>query len=184
MVAGAPDGMTIRPYRDADGDAVADLFVRVNRSLAPPGMEQAFEAYIALALTQEISRIPQYYGGLGRGFWVAAEGDGRLIGMFGLEPTAPDALELRRMYVAPEARRRGVAGAMLHHAEQSCLAFGCTRLVLSTASIQAAAIALYRTAGYRLVREEVAEAASNKTVGGGITRYHFAKALSADGHAV
>jgi hypothetical protein len=48
---------------------------------------------------------------------------------------------------------------------------------LSTSEIQGEALALYRNAGFELVREEVAEAASNKTVGGGIRRFHFTKAL-------
>jgi hypothetical protein len=38
-------------------------------------------------------------------------------------------------------------------------------------------LALYRSAGYVLVREEVAAEASNKTLGGGIRRYHFSKPL-------
>ena len=51
-------------------------------------------------------------------------------------------------------------------------------LVLSTSELQAsAAVALYKSSGYRLVREEIAEAASNKTLGGGIRRYHFEKFL-------
>jgi hypothetical protein len=38
-------------------------------------------------------------------------------------------------------------------------------------------LALCRQAGYLLLREELAEMASNKTVGGGIRRYYFAKTL-------
>ena len=54
---------------------------------------------------------------------------------------------------------------------------GVARLDLSTAEIQEAALALYRNAGYRLVREEVAETASNKIVGSGLRRFHFEKRL-------
>ena len=57
---------------------------------------------------------------------------------------------------------------------------GCRKLVLSTASIQGEAVAMYRASGYRQVREEVADAASNKTVGGGMTRYHFEAMLLPD----
>jgi len=48
---------------------------------------------------------------------------------------------------------------------------------LSTSELQYAALALYRQAGYLLLREEVAEMESNKTVGGAIRRYYFAKTL-------
>jgi putative acetyltransferase len=48
---------------------------------------------------------------------------------------------------------------------------------LSTSELQGDALSLYRSSGYQLVREEVAIAASNKTLGGGIRRYHFTKLL-------
>jgi putative acetyltransferase len=50
-------------------------------------------------------------------------------------------------------------------------------MVLSTAEVQNAAIAFYRKSGYRLVRAEVADTMSNRTVGGGLTRFHFEKQL-------
>jgi len=49
--------------------------------------------------------------------------------------------------------------------------------VLSTSESQTEALARYRAAGYRETREEIAADASNKTIGGGIRRFHFAKAL-------
>lgn len=171
--------MLIRHYEDRDAEAVQELFVRVNRALAPPALREAFEGYIALAIREEIGRIGDYYAGPRRGFWVAEDAAGTLVGTFGLEPVGADAVELRRMYVAPEARRRGVARAMLAEAERIASGWGLARLVLSTAEIQEAALALYRNAGYRLVREEVAEAASNKTVGAGLRRFHFEKELGA-----
>jgi hypothetical protein len=54
------------------------------------------------------------------------------------------------------------------------------QLELSTAEIQNAAIALYRRAGYRLVREELAKHGSNKAVGSGM-RFYFEKAPSEGG---
>jgi putative acetyltransferase len=66
---------------------------------------------------------------------------------------------------------------MLAHAERVCREVSYDRLVLSTSELQQAALGLYRASGYRLVREEVATAASNKTVGSGLKRYHFEKLL-------
>jgi len=86
-------------------------------------------------------------------------------------------MELRRMYVDPLARRRGIARQMLQSAEAECRRRGITRLTLSTAEIQTAALALYKAAGYRLLGEEIAETASNKTIGSGIRRYYFEKTL-------
>jgi GNAT superfamily N-acetyltransferase len=113
-----PLALVIRPFADADLPAVRALFVQVNRDLAPPAMREAFEAYIARSLSEEIDRIPAYYGEREGGFWVSHDQDGALLGTFGIERAADDgAEELRRMYVQPSARRRGVARAMLAHAE-------------------------------------------------------------------
>jgi GNAT superfamily N-acetyltransferase len=168
--------VTIRPFQEPDAAAVRDLFVTVNRQLAPPGGRDAFQTYIARSLAEEMGRVAAYYREHDGGFWVAMR-DGSVIGMFGLERTSPGAMELRRMYVDPSARRGGIARTMLDRAEAECRRSGARRLELSTSELQQAALELYRRSGYRLVREEVAEAASNKTVGGGIRRYYFEKAI-------
>jgi GNAT superfamily N-acetyltransferase len=166
----------IRGFEALDAMAVRELFVLVNRLLAPPALRDAFEAYIARSLAEEIDRVEAYYASRSGGFWVAWRGEA-LVGMFGLETAAPDAMELRRMYVAPSVRRGGVGGAMLRFAEDEARRRGTGRLELSTSELQPAAVGLYRAAGYRLVREVVADATSNKTVGGGIRRFHFEKVL-------
>jgi GNAT superfamily N-acetyltransferase len=171
--------VSIDPFQDEDARAVRDLFVLVNRQLAPPGARDAFEAYIARSLTEEMGRITAYYAERRGGFWVARRA-GLVVGMFGLERTAQGpclAMELRRMYVDPSARRAGIARSMLLFAEAESRRLGASRLELSTSELQPAALELYRRASYRLVREEVAVQASNKTVGGGIHRYHFEKRL-------
>ena len=167
-------GITIRPFQDRDATAVRDLFVLVNRQLAPPGGRDAFEAYIARALTEEMDRVADYYAERGGGFWVALRA-GAVAGTFGLERAAADAMELRRMYVDPAARRGGIGRSMLRFAEAECRRLGARRLELSTSELQPAALELYRNAGYRLVRQEAAVEVSNKTVGGGIRRYYFEK---------
>jgi GNAT superfamily N-acetyltransferase len=174
---GSRSGSTvIRGFEAKDATAVRDLFVLVNRRLSPPDMHAAFEAYIAWSLAEEIGRIAAYYAEHAGGFWVACRGE-EVVGMFGLETAGPNALELRRMYVAPSVRRAEIATAMLRFAEDEARRRGAGRLELSTSALQPAAVALYQRAGYRLMREVVANHASNKTVGGGIRRYHFEKVL-------
>ena len=168
--------VTIRPFEAADAPQVRELFIVVNRLLAPPDMRDAFEAYIARSLAEEIDRIAAYYADKDGGFWVALRED-RIVGMFGLERAGPDALELRRMYVDPAARRGGIARTMLQYAEDECRRRNVPRIELSTSELQPAALELYKRAGYRLQKEVIAEQASNKTLGGGIRRYHLDKAL-------
>jgi GNAT superfamily N-acetyltransferase len=175
---GAGDEITIRPYAARDHAAVRALFARVNRELAPAHLREVFEAYIARGLTDEIDRIPAYYGEREGAFWAAVDRNS-LLGMFGLEKVAgrSEVAELRRMYVAPEARRRGVARAMLAYAEAEARARGFAVMTLSTSEVQPAALALYRAAGYALVHEEAGDAMTNKTVGAGLRRFYFEKPL-------
>ena len=171
-----PAAIAIRPFAEGDAPRVRGLFIAINRALAPAHMKEAFEAYITRSLAEEIDRIPAYYGERDGGFWVAQHRD-VTVGTFGLEAVSPEAMELRRMYVDPAARRLGIARQMLQFAESECRR-RCKRiLALSTSEVQEAALALYRASGYVLLREEVATGASNKTVGGGIRRYYFEKTL-------
>jgi putative acetyltransferase len=172
----AGNEIKIREFSPDDAAGVRELFIRVNRLLAPPDMKDAFEVYIAQSLKEEIDRISDYYREREGGFWVAV-GRGKIVGTFGLEASGDGAMELRRMYVDSDLRRRGIAKGMLHFAEQECRRRGRPRMDLSTSALQQEALALYRNVGYQLVREEVAVASSNKTVGGGIRRYHFSKIL-------
>ena len=166
----------IRPFANQDAAQVRALFITVNRLLSPLDLRDAFEVYIEHALAEEIDRISAYYGERDGCFWVAVTGD-KVVGIFGLERASADAMELRRMYVDPSARRLGIARRMLQFAEDECRRRNVMRLELSTAEIQQAAIALYNSAGYRLVRQETVEALSNKTVGSGIRRYYLEKIL-------
>jgi len=165
--------LVIRAFEQGDAARVRELFVVVNRLLAPAGMQAEFERYIERALREEIDRIADYYRE--GGFWVALQ-SGRLVGTFGLEPAGADAMELRRMYVDPSARRNGIGSQMLRYAEGEARRKNCDRLVLSTAALQSEAIALYEKAGYRKVREEASAPGSHKTVGD-VRRLHFEKRL-------
>lgn len=56
--------------------------------------------------------------------------------------------ELKRMYLRPECRGRGVARRLLDFLEAQAAQAGCQRYALETGIYQHAAIALYERAGY------------------------------------
>ncbi|MGN6131338.1 MAG: GNAT family N-acetyltransferase [Nocardioidaceae bacterium] len=58
------------------------------------------------------------------------------------------AAEVKRMYVARDFRRRGLARVMLAHLEDTALAAGAGTMVLETGLRQPEAIGLYESAGY------------------------------------
>lgn len=64
---------------------------------------------------------------------------------------ARSAAEIKRMYVVPEARRRGLSRVVLAELERTAAAAGHDVLVLETGAKQPEAIALYDSAGYRSV---------------------------------
>jgi ribosomal protein S18 acetylase RimI-like enzyme len=63
-------------------------------------------------------------------------------------PGASQPVEIKRMYVSDDLRRRGVARRMLAALESSAAAAGADAVILETGQPQAAAIALYRASGY------------------------------------
>jgi GNAT superfamily N-acetyltransferase len=62
--------------------------------------------------------------------------------------TGDTVAEIKRMYVAARARRRGLGRLMLAELERTAAAAGLHRLVLNTGPEQPAAIAMYLSSGY------------------------------------
>ena len=81
-------------------------------------------------------------------FLVLREDDGRAVGCGGIARFDATRGELKRMYVVPEARGRGLGRLLLVELEAQARAFGYTGLVLETGDRQDAALALYGRAGF------------------------------------
>jgi GNAT superfamily N-acetyltransferase len=82
---------------------------------------------------------------------VARDADGVALGCGALRALGPDVAELKRMYVTPEARGRGIATLLLAALEEEAGRRGWTTLRLETGPRQPEAIALYERAGYRSI---------------------------------
>jgi putative acetyltransferase len=72
--------------------------------------------------------------------------------------------ELKRMYVVPAARGRGLSRAILSELETRATALGATRVVLETGDKAHAALGLYQSAGYSRIPCFGAYAASPTSV--------------------
>ncbi|MGY2127811.1 GNAT family N-acetyltransferase [Blastococcus sp. SYSU DS0617] len=79
---------------------------------------------------------------------LARDDDGTPLGCGALRPLGGAAAEVKRMYVVPAARGRGVARAVLAGLEEAARGRGWTTLRLETGPLQPEAVALYRGAGY------------------------------------
>jgi GNAT superfamily N-acetyltransferase len=61
------------------------------------------------------------------------------------------AVEVKRMYVAPSARRGGLARLVLAHLEATSRTAGADAIILETGTAQPEAMALYESAGYQRI---------------------------------
>ena len=80
---------------------------------------------------------------------VARDDDGKALGCGALRSLGDDVAEVKRMYVVPAARGRGVSKAVLAAPEAAARERGWTTLRLETGPRQPEAVGLYSTAGYR-----------------------------------
>ncbi|MBV8256460.1 MAG: GNAT family N-acetyltransferase [Actinobacteria bacterium] len=81
-------------------------------------------------------------------FLVARAEDGAPLGCGGVARFDETRGELKRMYVVPEARGRGIGRELLVALEAEARALGYQGLVLETGTAQEAAIGLYASFGY------------------------------------
>ena len=90
-----------------------------------------------------------------RSAFVVARLGGRAVGCGAVRPMDEagfeDSAEIKRMYVAPEARGRRLGAAILAHLEDLARDFGYVRAVLETGNAQPEAIRLYERSGYERI---------------------------------
>ncbi|SFE83813.1 GNAT family N-acetyltransferase [Roseivivax sediminis] len=122
----APDSRACLAAYYADLAAAFDTGFEVSRSLDPQAADM---------------RPP-------RGAFLVARTGGRAVGCVGLKGTGAPVAEIKRLWIAPEARGRGLARRLMTAAEREARALGITRLRLETNRALTGAIALYRATGW------------------------------------
>jgi len=118
-------------------------------------VRQLFEQYAASLGTDlcfqgfghELASLPGAYGPpRGALFLVCAEGVA--AGCIGLRPFSESVGELKRLYVVPAFRSRGLARLLVSSAINAARSIGYQDLVLDTLSSMRAAIVLYESFGF------------------------------------
>jgi len=84
----------------------------------------------------------------GLGLFLVARSAGRAIACGALRMLDSRCAEIKRMYVVPEFRGRGVARRVLARLEAESARLGASRLVLETGARQPESLALYGRAGF------------------------------------
>lgn len=73
------------------------------------------------------------------------------VGCGAIKQFAPDAMEVKRMYILPEHRNKGIATIVLSGLERWAAELSYTRCVLETGKRQPEAIELYKKNGYKVI---------------------------------
>jgi putative acetyltransferase len=87
------------------------------------------------------------------GYFVIGYWDAQAIACGAFRPHDETTVEIKRMFVAPEFRGRGIARAILGSVEEEAKRRGFKRSILETANRQPEAIALYRSCGYKEIQK-------------------------------
>jgi GNAT superfamily N-acetyltransferase len=101
-----------------------------------------------------------------------SDGDAHPVGGAGVRTVAPGTGEVRRLWVDPEWRRRGVARALMEGLEDAARDLGLVTLRLATGDRQPEAMALYDTSGWERTRVDVYEGAAET-----VCVFRFVKSL-------
>lgn len=80
---------------------------------------------------------------------ILARHDGRSVGCVGLRRLEEGICEMKRLYVKPEYRRRGIGRELAERIISEAKAIGYRRMRLDTISNMVEAITLYRSLGFR-----------------------------------
>ena len=88
------------------------------------------------------------------GYFGVIEQDGKMIATVGLWPMSEEEIELRKMYLLPEARGRGLGTKLLMEMFTRARKRGYQRMSLETASQLKEAIGLYKKHGFERVYPE------------------------------
>jgi putative acetyltransferase len=115
---------------------IADLTLELSRLYDDDGGADSFNPDDALAT--------------GAAFLVARLG-GTPIGCGAVRPLAPNTAEIKRLYVVPDARGKGMGWRILLELESVALELGYNRVRLETGLKQPEAIRLYGSAGYQRI---------------------------------
>jgi putative acetyltransferase len=137
---------SFRPSRSEDTAAVHAIVESVLREY---GLE-----FDASNTDTDLADIPANYGERGGAFQVIESPEGAIVGCGGLFRITADIVELRKMYLLPEARGRGLGKKLLTQLLAEARRLGYKRIILETNSRLQEAIVLYQSFGFAPVTRQ------------------------------
>jgi ribosomal protein S18 acetylase RimI-like enzyme len=123
-----------------DFQAVTRLFADY---AASQGIDLSYQDFAA-----EAANLPGKYGPPSGELLIGVDAAGEALGCVALRPAIGSDAEMKRLYVAPAARGLGLGRALVEAAAVRAAEIGYRRIKLDTLPEMAAALALYRAAGF------------------------------------
>lgn len=112
---------------------------------------EALDKYLAVCDGDEHAFFAQYNKiDLIKHVVIAYEGE-TALGCGAIKSYEEGVMEVKRMWVAPEARGKGIGSLVLHELEDWTRELGYSRCILETGKVQHEAIALYKRNGYSVI---------------------------------
>lgn len=103
--------MQVRNYKRADADGVYNLVASIFAS--------EFSDIPSKGFLADLENVEKNYGQKNEGFWVV-EQDGRIVGVAGVKQEDGSTALLRRLFVNPNYRGRGIGSALVKEVLDFC----------------------------------------------------------------
>ncbi len=99
---------------------------------------------------QDVEKVEEFYHQTGGEFWVVEQSD-NIVGTAAYYPIkrGNHAVEIRKMYLIPEARKQGLGQFLLKELENKIQSQGFQEIYLETATVLKEAVKLYERCGYQ-----------------------------------
>ncbi|MDJ0556363.1 MAG: GNAT family N-acetyltransferase [Microcoleaceae cyanobacterium MO_207.B10] len=133
----------IRNWQPKDREIVANI---IGSILAEYGLN-----WEPLGADQDVLKVEEFYQNAGGEFWVV-EQQQKILGTAAYYPIprGKKAVEIRKMYLLPEVRKKGLGKLLLKELENRIKECNFTEIWVETATLLQEAVKLYENNGYQL----------------------------------
>jgi len=136
-------------------ESIVNIVIEKERSDSPDALmliDKFNVELIAKYGEEDLSDFNPYETGIEKSCFVIARFNGQAVGCGALRPLNENTGEVKRMYVLPSMRGKGISRKILNELEAEAKKLGYEKLWLETGVLQPEAIGLYEKDGYLRIK--------------------------------